>query len=867
MKQQHSPLPAAGAVEKHTPMMQQYLRLKVEHPDALLFYRMGDFYELFYDDARQAAQLLGITLTSRGQSAGEPIPMAGVPHHAAEGYLAKLTRLGLSVAICEQIGDPASSKGPVERKVVRVVTPGTISDEALLESDRENLLVAISGDGQRFGIASLELSSGRFRLCEPESPTALIEELGRLQPAELLIDESLSLTLPKPYQPLLRQRPNWEFDHDSAQAALTRQFRTRSLAGFGCEGLRLAIGAAGALLHYARATQRSELPHLERLEVEHRDDSVLLDSATRRNLEIDRNLAGGRSNTLLSVLDRTATPMGSRLLSRWLHRPLRDQQQLGHRHLAIEQLIDGRRHEEIHALLRRVDDLERILGRVALRSARPRDLTRLGQALRLLPDLHRLLHGVDAPRLLALDAAVGLFPELVELLEAALLPEPPVLLRDGGVIAPGFSAELDQLRAMGQDAGAFLMQIELRERERTGLSSLKVRYNRVHGYYIEISRSQADLAPPEYQRRQSVKHAERFMIPELKQFEEQALSSQSRALALEKMLYEGLLDSLNLSLGPLRASAEALAELDLLANLAERAHTLGYQRPQFCAQPRIEIRQGRHPVVEQVSSDPFIANDLELDGQRRMLIITGPNMGGKSTYMRQNALIALLAYSGSFVPARSAILGPIDRIFTRIGSADDLAGGRSTFMVEMSETANILHHATANSLVLMDEIGRGTSTFDGLALAWASARHLAERAGALTLFATHYFELTALAEQLPAVANVHLAATEYGERIVFLHGVREGAASQSYGIHVARLAGLPGAVITDAEARLMQLEALSRGAQVASAEPPLQGDLFAPVDLAHSVLKQLQAVDPDRMTPRQALEWLYQLKALTETSR
>jgi DNA mismatch repair protein MutS len=696
LKQQHSPLPAAGAVEKHTPMMQQYLRLKVEHPDALLFYRMGDFYELFYDDARQAAQLLGITLTSRGQSAGEPIPMAGVPHHAAEGYLAKLTRLGLSVAICEQIGDPASSKGPVERKVVRVVTPGTISDEALLESDRENLLVAISGDGQRFGIASLELSSGRFRLCEPESPTALIEELGRLQPAELLIDESLSLTLPKPYQPLLRQRPNWEFDHDSAQAALTRQFRTRSLAGFGCEGLRLAIGAAGALLHYARATQRSELPHLERLEVEHRDDSVLLDSATRRNLEIDRNLAGGRSNTLLSVLDRTATPMGSRLLSRWLHRPLRDQQQLGHRHLAIEQLIDGRRHEEIHALLRRVDDLERILGRVALRSARPRDLTRLGQALRLLPDLHRLLHGVDAPRLLALDAAVGLFPELVELLEAALLPEPPVLLRDGGVIAPGFSAELDQLRAMGQDAGAFLMQIELRERERTGIQPQGALQPGAWLLHRDQPR-QADLAPPEYQRRQTLKGAERFIIPELKQFEEHKALQRSGAGR-----WRGKKRSTRAARQPdplvwvrFRPAPRRWRSWTCWPTWPSAPHTLGWKRPNSAnaAGHRDPWRPpsgggagaGATPSSPTISARrPAADADHHRPQHGRQVHLHAPDRADRAAGLHAAASCR-----------RAGAIGPIDRIFTRIGASDDLAGGRSTFMVEMTETANILHNATA----------------------------------------------------------------------------------------------------------------------------------------------------------------------------
>ncbi|MFZ5652958.1 MAG: DNA mismatch repair protein MutS [Pseudomonadota bacterium] len=838
-------------------MMQQYLRLKAEHPELLLFYRMGDFYELFYEDARRAAQLLDVTLTSRGQSAGQPIPMAGVPCHAVENYLARLVRLGESVAICEQIGDPATAKGPVERRVVRIVTPGTVSDEALLDQRRDNLLVAINGRGEHYGIAALDIGSGRFTVTEVTGAAALAAELERLDPAELLLPEGLAVDAALAGRSGTRRRPPWEFELDSARRQLCEQFQTRDLAGFGCAHLSLALTAAGGLLGYARATQRTALPHLRGLVHERSDDCVQLDAATRRNLEIDTNLRGGRDHTLLAVLDDTATAMGSRLLQRWLNRPLRDLAAIAARQQAVAELGDDQRGAALRAELARIGDIERILGRVALRSARPRDLTRLRDALAALPALAGLLAACAAPRLGELARRIGTFPELAALLGEALVDNPPMVLRDGGVIAAGHDAELDELRALATHAGDYLTALETRERERTGIASLRVGYNRVHGYYIELARSAAGQAPADYQRRQTLKNAERYVTPELKAFEDRALSAQSRALAREKLLYEALLDRLNASLGPLQDSAAAIAELDVLANLAERGAALGLRLPEVTETPGLEIRGGRHPVVEQTLEEPFIANDLLLHEPRRMLIVTGPNMGGKSTYMRQTALIALLAHVGAGVPAEYARIGLIDRIFTRIGSSDDLAGGRSTFMVEMTETANILHNASDRSLVLLDEIGRGTSTFDGLALAWACALHLAREVRAFTLFATHYFELTALPEQVEGVANVHLDATEYRDAIVFLHSVREGPASRSYGLQVARLAGVPESVIALARTELQRLEQGSERRR--TAEVPLQADLFAPAD---PVRELLAATDPDALSPRAALELVYRLRAL-----
>jgi DNA mismatch repair protein MutS len=842
-------------------MMQQYLRIKAEHPDDLVFYRMGDFYELFHDDARKAAEVLDITLTARGKSAGEPIPMAGVPYHAAENYLGRLVRAGLSVAICEQIGDPATSKGPVERRVVRVVTPGTLSDEALLEDRVDNLLLAINNHGEDFGLACLDLSSGRFRVLEVAGEEALAGELQRLNPAETLYRECVYLPLVTGRRGA-RSQPEWEFDLESARRALNSQFQSHDLKGFGCDDLTLALGAAGCLLQYVKDTQRSSLPHIRGISHENRAESVILDAATRRNLEIDLNLAGGDTNTLLSVLDQGVTAMGSRLLRRWLHRPLTDVEVLRERQAAIRALCGNYLFETVREALRPIGDMERILSRVALRSARPRDLSRLCNSLAALPRLRSELAHCQAPRLAQLSQQAGDYPQLVELLQRAIVDNPPVVIRDGGVIAGGYDAELDELRQISGNAGDYLLEIEQREREATGISTLKVGYNRVHGYYIEISRAQSDQAPDSYQRRQTLKNAERFITPELKAFEDKALSSKSRALAREKALYDALLERLNEELAALQDSASAVSEIDVLANLAERADSLSLCQPEFCEEQVFEVTGGRHLVVEQVLEEPFIANDTLLNTRRRMLLITGPNMGGKSTYMRQNAVIALLAHIGSFVPASSARLAPLDRIFTRIGSSDDLASGRSTFMVEMTETANILHNATPRSLVLMDEVGRGTSTFDGLSLAWAAAVALARSVKAFTLFATHYFELTALPEQCDTMANVHLDATEHQDHVVFLHNIQEGPANRSYGLQVAKLAGIPAPVLQAAREKLEELES-HRPGDAPVAAPPAQAELFAG-PAPHPVVEELESLEVDELSPRQALEKLYQLKALLD---
>jgi len=839
-------------------MMQQFLRIKANHPRDLLFYRMGDFYELFFDDAKRAAELLDITLTARGTSAGEPIPMCGVPYHAAENYLARLVKAGISVAIVEQIGDPATSKGPVDRQVVRVVTPGTLSDEALLDDKVDNLLLAISQHQERYGIAYLDLSTGRFRVLEISGEEALTGELQRLDPAETLYHESI-------YHPVItarrgaRSQPAWEFDSQSAQRALNTQFQTHDLQGFGCDDLELAIGAAGCLLQYVKDTQRSNLPHIRSIQQENLAESVILDVATRRNLEIDLNMTGGHSNTLLSVMDSCVTAMGSRLLRRWLHRPLTDIQILQQRHGAIHALCENDVYEPVRNALKPVGDMERILTRVALRSARPRDLTRMLSSLQALPEVREELSRLAADLLCSLSAQTGDYPQMCDLLSSAIIENPPVVIRDGGVIADGYDQELDKLRQISTNAGQFLLDIEQRERQVTGISTLKVGYNRVHGYYIEISRAQSDQAPAEYIRRQTLKNAERFITPELKEFEDKALSSKSRALAREKGLYDELLERLNEQLLALQNTAAAVAEIDVLANLAERADNLNLCQPQFCDEQVFEVIAGRHLVVEQVLQEPFIANDTLLNEQRRMLLITGPNMGGKSTYMRQNAVIALLAHIGSYVPASAAKLGPLDRIFTRIGSSDDLAGGRSTFMVEMTETANILHNASPHSLVLMDEVGRGTSTFDGLSLAWAAAVQLARSVKAFTLFSTHYFELTRLPEQCPTMANVHLDATEHQDHVVFLHNIQEGPANRSFGLQVAKLAGIPAPVLQAAQEKLLELE---RGAileQQANADFRAQDDLFS-ASHPHPVIDLLKAVNVDDLTPREALDTLYELK-------
>ncbi len=851
-------------LDQHTPMMQQYLALKAQHPEILLFYRMGDFYELFYDDARKASQLLDISLTKRGQSAGQPIPMAGVPFHAVEGYLARLVQLGESVAICEQIGDPALSKGPVERQVVRIVTPGTVTDEALLSERQDNLIVAVQQRAEQFGLAMLDITSGRFTINQFTELDTLQAELQRLDPAELLYHEEFIHLDHLGSRRGLRRRPAWEFETTTARQLLCQQFGTRDLISFGVDSATIALGAAGCLMQYVRDTQRTALPHIRAIQLEQPDHSIIMDAATRRNLELTVNLSGGTTNTLASVLDVTATPMGSRLLKRWLHQPLRDQRILRARQSMIQTLMDQLLLEPLPPLLRQIGDLERILARLALRSARPRDLARMRTALQQLPILQQALQTSSDAALQALAQEISTFPELSDLLERAVIDTPPVVIRDGGVIAPGYHAELDELRSLADGATEYLQQLELRERERTGISTLKVDYNKVHGFYIDVTRANSHLVPPDYVRRQTLKNNERYIIPELKAYEDKALTAQSRALALEKQLYEQLLDLLLPHLAALQQSAAAIATLDVLTALAERAQTLNYCCPQLVATSGIRIDNGRHPVVEQVLSDPFIANPIALHRQRRMLIITGPNMGGKSTYMRQTALIVLMAHIGAFVPADEAVIGPIDRIFTRIGASDDLASGRSTFMVEMTETANILHNASEHSLVLMDEIGRGTSTYDGLSLAWACAEHLARQIGAYTLFATHYFELTQLPELIPHLANVHLDAVEHGETIAFMHAVQEGAASRSYGLQVAALAGVPRAVIQRARHKLHELESAAHAVNQQSPGAAAQAAL--PFETApHPVVEQLAALDPDSLTPRQALEALYRLRQALDT--
>ncbi|QKX17907.1 DNA mismatch repair protein MutS [Microbulbifer sp. YPW1] len=884
---------AKTAKPEHTPMMQQYLRIKAEHPQELVFYRMGDFYELFYDDAKRAAELLDVTLTARGKSGGQPIPMAGIPYHAAEGYLARLIKAGVSVAIAEQIGDPATSKGPVERKVVRIVTPGTVTDEALLNERRDNLLAASVLVGDHFGLALLDVGTGYFAVQEVETLEALTEQIQRFSPTELLVSEDLSLPAEIERRAGLRRRAPWEFDLESALRLLNRQFGTLDLEAFGCSHMHAALSAAGCLLQYARDTQRTDLPHIRTLRTERSEDTVALDPASRRNLEIDTNLNGGDDNTLLSVFDACKTAMGSRLLRRWLNNPLRNLNTLQQRQQAIAALIGDYRFEPLREALKPIGDMERILGRLALRSARPRDLSRLGMSLAQFPELQRQLSETNAALLGQLSNEMGQWPETVELLQRALVENPPVVIREGGVIAEGFDEELDELRGISENAGDYLVQLEVREKERTGIPTLKVGYNRVHGYFIEISRGQSDKAPADYIRRQTLKNAERFITPELKEFEDKALSAKSRALAREKFLYEELITTLNEHLAALQTAAAAVSQLDVLANMAERADQLRLSQPELSEQPGIHVEGGRHPVVEQVLDDPFVANDIDLHESRRMLVITGPNMGGKSTYMRQTALIALLAHCGSFVPADSARIGLLDRIFTRIGSADDLAGGRSTFMVEMTETANILRNASEHSLILMDEIGRGTSTYDGLSLAWACAHFLADKVRAFTLFATHYFELTELPEQCPDAANIHLNATEHGDSIVFLHRIQEGPASKSYGLQVAKLAGIPQEVLEEAKARLAALEAgnttrdsgpgpksvaqpenslesasvhavapveTTRPAAKAKPTAPAQVDLFG--SAPHPAVEALETLDPDDMTPRQALEQLYALRKL-----
>jgi len=854
---------SATVTPVHTPMMRQYMSIKAEYPDMLLFYRMGDFYELFYDDAKRAAELMDITLTSRGKSGGDPIPMAGVPYHAVEGYLAKLVRKGESVAICEQIGDPATAKGPVERKVTRVVTPGTLTDEALLAEGRDNAVAAIFGDQGTYGLAWLDLAGGRFRLTEITGLEALAGELERVRPAEIVVDENHGFSDLIRADVRVTGRPPWHFEVDSATRLLCSQFRTRDLAGFGCDDFPLGVAAAGALLQYVSDTQKSALPHLQSISVQRSDDAVVMDGPTRRNLELEVSLSGHHEHTLAGVMDKCRSPMGSRLLKRWIQRPLRNKDVLQARYQAIETVMLGRHTGSLQDQLHGIGDIERILSRVALRSARPRDLRQLSAVLQRIPSLRKSIEEVDSPLLQSLREQVGNHPRERELLQRSLVDNPPMLIRDGGVIAAGYDDELDDLRGISENADQYLLDLELREKTRTGISTLKLGYNRVHGYYIEISKGQADKAPVDYVRRQTLKGAERYITPELKEFEDKVLSARERALSREKHLYDGLLDKLIDVLGELQSTARGLAELDVLVCFAERAESLNLCQPEIVDQPCLEIEGGRHLVVEQVIDTPFVSNDLSLNDHNRLLVITGPNMGGKSTYMRQAALIAILAHIGSFVPADRLKIGPIDRIFTRIGASDDLAGGRSTFMVEMTETATILHNASESSLVLMDEIGRGTSTFDGLSLAWAAAHYMGEKVRAFTMFATHYFELTALASELPDCSNVHLDASEHEGQLVFLHAVKPGPANQSYGLQVAALAGVPPQVIKRARGYMATLESPQFHH---SESPQAQLPLSAPSE-ANPLREQLAGIDPDSLSPRDALDALYKLKKISDVEK
>ena len=865
-----NPVPVTPDLGKHTPMMQQYLAIKAEYPTTLVFYRMGDFYELFFDDAEKAARLLDITLTRRGSSNGEPIQMAGVPFHSMEGYLARLIRAGESVAICEQVGEVGATKGPVERKVVRVVTPGTLTDTELLTEKSEAVLLAVhQGQRHRVGLAWLSVTQGAIQLAECAGD-ALADWVARIAPSELIHSADVTPAFLQRLQAVrgssnslpLTQRPEWQFDTGLGQRKLLEQLRAASLGSWGAEDLPQAHAAASALLAYAEHTQGRALSHVQQLQVVRDGERLELPPATRRNLELTQTLRGEDSPTLFSLLDTCMTGMGSRALKTWLLEPSRDRTVATQRLEAIATLREGL-WQKLRAELKGVSDVERISARIALRQVRPRELAGLRWALAKAQQVGTLVQGL--PGLLA-DAAVDLQPPpgCVERLASTLHEEPAALVRDGGVIAPGHDGELDELRAIQDNCDDFLLALETRERERTGIANLKVQFNKVHGFFIEVTQGQLDKVPADYRRRQTLKNAERFLTPELKAFEDKALSAQERALAREKFLYEQLLDVLQEHIPALTRLARALAALDALSTLAERSLTLHWSKPEFMREPGIQIRQGRHPVVEarlaETHGGGFIPNDTWLGPRQRMQVITGPNMGGKSTYMRQVALICLLAAMGSYVPAQSCRLGPIDAIHTRIGAADDLANAQSTFMVEMTEAAQILHGATAQSLVLMDEIGRGTSTFDGLALASGIAAHLHDKTQAFTLFATHYFELTEFPARHHCAVNVHVGAAESGSDIVFLHEIQPGPASRSYGIQVARLAGMPSGVVNHARHALAALEKH----QEASRE---QVDLFAPPPAASAAAPgpleaALARIDPDALSPREALDALYTLKKI-----
>src|SRR3990167_2239940 len=854
-------------ISQHTPVMQQYWHIKKQYPDMLVFYRMGDFYELFYEDAERVSRILDITLTVRGQSGGRPIPMAGVPYHAAENYLARLMRLGESIVMCEQVGDPATSKGPVAREVSRILTPGTISDELMLDERTDNWLTALHIDKAGYGLAALDITSGVCVVQTLTSLEAVLTELARLRPSEWLLSEKAPLPhgLPLELVPRLKRRPVWEFDLENATLAICKQFNVQQLSGFGLDHAPLATIAVGALLQYAHYTHRDQLPHLTGIRFETSADTITLDAATRRNLEITHNLQGGTDYTLAALMDRTQTPMGTRLLKRWLHQPLRHIDTLQQRQRVIQSLIQ--KPDILTTLathLRTIGDLERLLSRIALHSAKPKDAVALKHALLTLPKLLETLQGIMIAMPLTGRNALQPFPELSALLEKALTDPAPAVLREGGVIASGYHAELDQLRQLSQDSAAFLTQLEIAEREKTGLSTLKVGFNLEQGFYFELFRTKSVKGPAHYMRRQTLKNAERYITPELKTFEDQVLSSEARALALEKYLYETVLSEIVKILSPLQCAATAIAEIDVFYSLSTCALCYKWSLPEFDTEPGIHITGGRHPIVESVITDAFVPNDTHLSETHRVELITGPNMGGKSTYMRQVALIVLLAYVGSFVPATHVRVGPIDRLFTRIGASDDLASGRSTFMVEMTETAHILHNATPHSVVLMDEIGRGTSTYDGLSLAFACAHYLATRLRAFTLFSTHYLELTVLAEQVDTVHNVHMEVAEQHHQIIFLHRVKPGAAEHSYGLHVAALAGIPSCVIEAASQKLQELEKQSHTLTPIAPPPvmqrPMQRTLLP--DLPHSAVAALRNLDPDTLSPKMALTQLYQLRDL-----
>ncbi len=854
------------SIASQTPMMQQFLKIKKDHKEILLFYRMGDFYELFFDDAKKAADLLDISLTKRGSSNGQPIPMAGVPYHAVDNYLSRLVQMGESVAICEQIGDPATSKGPVERKVVRIVTPGTLTDENLLPDRQDNLIASVHMMEDKghitYGLAYLDVNSGRFVINEFTQKNELHANLIRLTPAELLYSESFPDIDILEQVKGKRRRPDWEYDLQTAHRTLNQQFQTNDLAGFGVSDFQVALSAAGCLMHYVKDTQRVALPHIDSIKAEATTSIILLDAATRKNLELTNNLSGGTDNTLASILDKTSTPMGSRLLKRWIHTPSRLQLEVQARLNAVEELYENGQFSELSDVLKGIGDIERIVARLAILSARPRDLARLKSSLDLIPHIHEVLSENQATRLQAIIKDLPLLPELNQLLSDAIIENPPVLIRDGGVIKPGYNAELDELRELSAGATRFVEELEERERQTTGISTLKVGYNKVHGFYIDVSKANSAQVPDHYIRRQTLKNNERYIVPELKAHEEKVLTSQSRSLALEKRLYEELLAQLTGYVTELKVAADAIAQLDVLSNFAERAESLNYVKPELVAGRHITISGGRHPVVEQVVEHPFIANSTELSEDRRLAVITGPNMGGKSTYMRQVALITLMANIGCFVPAAAAKIGEIDRIFTRIGASDDLASGRSTFMVEMTETANILHNASPNSLVLMDEIGRGTSTYDGLSLAWACANYLHAQLASLTLFATHYFELTEFADGRNGAFNLHLDAQEHEDDIIFMHNVQEGAASKSFGIQVAKLAGLPGPVLAEAKQKLHQLEQQDvEKPQSSTSSNQASSEQLSLVENSHQdVIDILKNVEIDDLSPRQAWSLINSLK-------